>query len=98
MPDSQNAEALVTRLGELAAEVSRAAAQDVAPELLLRAEQAVRHAGDRIALGLLGGAGRRSGPAGAALREAVTAVDDAVRAVEELRKAMRSTPGEDPGA
>ena len=98
MPDSQNVEALVPRLGELAAEISRAATQDVAPELLLRAEQAVRHAGERIALVLPGGGGHRNVPAAPALREAVAAVDEAVRAVEELRKALPSSRdgGSDP--
>jgi hypothetical protein len=94
MPDVPSVEALITRLGELAAEVSRAAAQDVAPELLLRAEQAVRHASERVAPGLLGGAGRRNTPAGAVLRDAAAAVEDAVRAVEELRAGLRSARGE----
>ena len=97
MADSQNVEALVPRLGELAAEISSAATQDVAPELLLRAEQAVRHAGERIAMVLLGGAGRRNAPAAPALREAVAAVEEAARAVEELRKALPSARGGDSG-
>ena len=78
-------DAMITSLGELAAEVVRVPGDELPPELL-QAEQAIQQASDRVALLVTGGGGDDL----SLLREAVEALAEGSRAVEQLRQAVRS--------
>ena len=74
-------DAIVTRLQELTAEVGASPGEDAVPELLT-AEQAIQNASERVAL--LGAAGENKDRL-SLLREAVEALAEASRCVEQWR-------------
>jgi hypothetical protein len=78
-------DAMVTTLGEMAAEVVRVPGDEVPPELR-QAERAIQQASERVALLVTGGTGDDL----TVLREAVEALAAAARSVDQLRQAIRS--------
>jgi hypothetical protein len=82
-PESSDLEAMVAKLGELAAEIAAAPAEDVAPQLV-RAEQAVLEASQCVAAVVL--TDRNDAEL---VRAAIQALADASHAVQQLRQHRR---------